>query len=115
MIPYAKLIVDKSQIVVPICCFGKLLPVFPYKESALRDPRSDYLVVDFTEFSTKTAAFVLCDAYNDYLTRQFLHQLIEFMRKCSLKAVLWIDRNVNELTHILILISKKCFWRLPQR
>lgn len=114
MVAFAKLPVGWSRIEVPMGFYVELPPVFTYKGSPLRNPRSGCLVVGDTEFLAKTVAFVLFEACNNYRIWRLSRRMIAFMQKLSLKPVLRHDRNVEELTHSLSLKSETYIRQLPQ-
>lgn len=114
MIADAKLTVGWSQVKVRMNCCAELQQVFTYKRSALTASQSGYLVVGCTELVAKTDTFALFDAYETYRIWKLSSEMIEFMRRLSLKPVLLSDQNVKEFEYILELIFGTKFLRLLQ-
>ena len=77
------------------------------------DEESGWWVVGYTEKTARTSAFVLFDAYDNFRIWKLSRKMIRFMRKLDLRLVLGSARNVEEFNHILGLIERTRFKRLP--
>lgn len=74
---------------------AELPPVFTYKMSLLLEPRSGWWVIAYTEYTARTAAYIMFDVYDSYLLWDLLPTMLGFLETINLLPALGSQANVD--------------------
>ena len=102
-----------GRLEVPRGCNSELSPVFTYYPEPLRDPRSPFWIIGYTDHAAKSACWLLQDVYDRFRLWCFSSDLREAIRELDLTAVLGSKHNQDEVHRLLTVMDNTDYRQYP--